>query len=146
MRVLIVVCALIAGALAGCASVPMASMEADSGAKQFLPKRGYSNIYLYRNETFGAAIAMTVSLDGKVMGRTGPQTYFLWEVVPGKHEVVSHTENTSRITIDAKEGRNHYVWQEVKMGMWQPGSQLQEVHEEEGRKGVMECKRATAGD
>lgn len=146
MRVLIVLCALITGALAGCASVPMASMEADSSAKQFLPGKGYSNIYLYRNETFGAAVSMTVSLDGKVMGRTGPQTYFLWEVAPGKHEIASHTENTARITIDAKEGRNHYVWQEVKMGMWQPGSQLQEMNEEEGRKGVLECKRATAGD
>ena len=146
MRVLIVLCALIAGALGGCASVPMASLDADSSAKQFLPPKGQANIYLYRNETFGAAVAMTVSLDGKVMGKTGPQTYFLWEVVPGKREIASHTENTARITIDAKEGRNHYVWQEVKMGMWQPGSQLQEVNEEEGRKGVLECKRATAGD
>jgi hypothetical protein len=34
------------------------------------------------------------------------------------------------------------VWQEIKMGMWQPGSQLHEVPEEEGRKGVLECKLA----
>ena len=135
-----------AGALAGCASVPMASMEADSSAKQFLPRKSYSNIYLYRNETIGGAVAMTVSLDGKVIGKTGPQTYFLLEVTPGKHEIASHTENTARITIDAKEGRNHYVWQEVKMGMWQPRSQLQEMNEEEGKKGVLECKRTTDGD
>jgi hypothetical protein len=103
-----------------------------------------SNIYVYRNETFGGAIAMTVSLDGKIMGRTGPQTYFLWEVPPGRHEIASHTENTAKITIEAKEGRSHYVWQEVKMGMWQPGSLLVEVGEEQGRKGVLECKRAAA--
>ena len=144
MRRLVAVLAVIAGALAGCASVPMASMEADAGAKQFQPKPGLSNIYLYRSETFGAAVAMTVSLDGKVMGKTGPQTYFLWEVAPGRHEIASHTENTAKITIDAKAGRNHYVWQEVKMGMWQPGSQLLEMSEEDGRKGVLECKRATA--
>jgi len=144
MRLLILLCAMIAGTLAGCASVPMASTEADSSAKQFQPAKGYSNIYVYRNETFGAAIAMTVSLDGKVMGKTGAQTYFLWVVAPGKHEITSHTENTSRITIDAKEGRNHYVWQEVKMGMWQPGSELHEMSEQEGRKGVLECNRATA--
>jgi hypothetical protein len=124
----------------------MASVEADSSAKQFVPRTNYSNIYLYRSEVFGSAVAMTVSLDGKVMGRTGPQTYFLWEVAPGKHEIASHTENTAKITIDAKEGRNHYVWQEVKMGMWQPGSQLQEVNEEEGRKRVLECKRVSVGD
>lgn len=146
MRVLMILCALITGALSGCASVPMASTEADVSAKQFLPTKGHSNIYLYRNETIGAAVAMTVSLDGKVMGKMGPQTYFLWEVAPGKHEIASHTENTAKITIDAKEGRYHYVWQEVKMGMWQPGSQLQEMSEAEGRKGVLECRRATAED
>jgi hypothetical protein len=145
MRNLIVVCALLASALAGCASVPMASSEADASAKQFQPRAGYSNIYLYRNETMGAAIAMTVSLDGKVMGRTAAQTYFLWEVTPGRHEIASHTENTATITIDAVDGRNHFVWQEVKMGMWQPGSQLHEMSEAEGTKGVLECKRATEG-
>lgn len=146
MRILLVLCALLTSLLSGCASVPMASLESDTGAKQFQVKKGYSNIYLYRNENFGAAIAMTVSLDGKVAGKTGPKTYFLWEVAPGQHEIVSHTENTAKITIDAKEGGNHYVWQEVKMGMWQPGSQLHEVSEEEGRKGVLECKRATSED
>lgn len=144
MRAPVILLALIAGVLAGCASVPMASLEADGTAKQFQVRSGYSNIYLYRSETFGGAVAMTVSLDGKVEGRTGPQTYFFWEVSPGKHEITSHTENTSRIVIDAKEGKNHYVWQEVKMGMWQPGSQLHEMSEAEGRKGVLECKRAIA--
>lgn len=137
-------CVLATGALAGCASVPMASQDADASAKTFQPRPGMANIYLYRNETFGAAVAMTVSLDGKVMGRTGPQTYFLWEVAPGRHEIASHTENTSKLTIDVQAGRNYYVWQEVKMGMFQPGSLLQEMSEVEGRKGVMECKRATA--
>jgi hypothetical protein len=144
MRWLAMLCVLAAGALAGCASVPMASKEADASAKSFQPRPGMANIYLYRNETFGAAIAMTVSLDGKIMGRTGPQTFFLWEVAPGRHEIASHTENTSRLFLDAQAGRNYYVWQEVKMGMWQPASQLQEMSEADGRKGVMECQRATA--
>jgi len=120
----------------------MASMEADSGAKQFLPAAGQANIYLYRNETLGGAVTMPVSLDGKVMGRTGPLTYFLWQVAPGRHEIASHTENTAKITIDAREGRNYYVWQEVKMGFFQPGSVLREMNEDEGRKGVLESKRA----
>jgi hypothetical protein len=145
MRVLIALISLCA-LVAGCTSVPLAPAEADASAKQFQPAKGSAQIYVYRNETFGGAVAMTVSLDGKVMGRTGPQTFFLWQVPPGKHEIASHTENISRITIDAREGRNHYVWQEVKMGMWQPGSQLSEVGEQEGRKGVLECKRAVAGD
>jgi hypothetical protein len=146
MKTLRAVTVLVLVLLTGCAAVPMASMEADASAKQFQPKKGYSNIYLYRNETFGAAIAMTVSLNGKVMGKTGPQTYFLWEVPPGRYEIASHTENTARIAINAQEGRNHYVWQEVKMGLWQPRSQLHEMSEEDGRKAVLECKRAIEGE
>lgn len=144
MRTPLLMWTLVLTLLAGCAAVPMASVDEDASAKRFEPKPGRASIYLYRNETFGGAVAITVSLDGKVMGRTGAQTFFLWDVAPGRHEIVSHSENTSKITIDAKEGRNHYVWQEVKMGMWQPGSLLQEVGEEQGRKGVLECKRAVA--
>jgi hypothetical protein len=143
---LVVLIALVSALLSGCASVPMATPDADASAKRFQPRPGMANIYLYRNETFGAAIAMTVSLDGRIMGRTGPQTYFLWEVEPGRHEIQSHTENLSRITIDAQPDRNYYVWQEVKMGMWQPGSLLQLMGEAEGRRGVLECTRAAAGD
>jgi hypothetical protein len=146
MRLLIAALALLSALLGGCAAVPMASVDADKEAKQFQPRPGMANIYLYRNESFGGAIAMTVSLNGKVMGRTGPSTYFLWEVPPGKYEVVSHTENVARITIDARPNRNHFIWQEVKMGMWTAGSHLVEKGEEEGRKGVLECTRATHGD
>ncbi len=146
MRLLIAALALLSALLGGCAAVPMASVEADTTAKQFQPRPGMANLYLYRNETFGAAIAMTVSLNGKVMGRTGASTYFLWEVPPGKYEIVSHTENVAKITIEARPNRNHFVWQEVKMGMWTAGSHLVEVGEEQGRKGVLECTRATHGD
>lgn len=146
MRMLVAVLALLCALLGGCAAVPMASMDADKEAKQFQPRAGMANIYLYRNETFGAAIAMTVSLNGKVMGRTGANTYFVWEVPPGRYEIVSHTENVAKITLEARPNRNHFVWQEVKMGMWSAGSHLVEVGEEEGRKGVLECTRAAAGD
>ncbi|TCK07402.1 DUF2846 domain-containing protein [Marinobacterium mangrovicola] len=128
--------------LSGCASVSMTSLEADRQAKEFMVASDKSNIYLYRNEMFGGAIAMPVSLDGKMAGRTGPETYFLWEVEPGAHEVISHTENEARLRLTTEAGKNYFIWQEVKMGMWTARSQLHEVSEEEGRAGVLECKRA----
>ncbi|WP_432698034.1 DUF2846 domain-containing protein [Marinobacterium sp. YM272] len=128
--------------LGGCASVSMTSLDADRQAKEFAVADDKSNIYLYRNEMFGGAIAMPVSLDGRMAGRTGPETFFLWEVEPGQHEVVSHTENEARLTLTTEAGRNYFIWQEVKMGMWTARSQLHEVSEEEGRAGVQECKRA----
>jgi len=126
----------------GCASVPMSSTEDDTQGKRFAVKPDKSSIYVYRNEGFGGAITMTVSLDGKVAGQSGPQTYFLWEVAPGSHEIASHAEDVSKLTLTTEAGKSYYVWQEVKMGFWMARSLLQQVDEETGRKGVLECKRA----
>ncbi|HEX9181137.1 MAG TPA: DUF2846 domain-containing protein [Burkholderiales bacterium] len=128
--------------LAGCASVPMASLQEDAGAKAFAPQDGKANIYVYRNETLGAAIPVTVSLDGKVAGQTASQTYFLWTAEPGSHEITCHAENTDTLKLTTSPGKNYFVWQEMKMGMWMARCALSEKGEEEGRKAVQECKRA----
>ncbi len=128
--------------LAGCASVPMASLQDDSTGKAFAPADGKANIYLYRNETFGAAIPVTVALDGKVAGQTASQTYFLWTVEPGRHEISCNAENTETLALTTSSGKNYFVWQEMKMGMWMARCSLSEKSEEEGRKAVQECKRA----
>ena len=127
--------------LGGCASVPMASLDADSQSKTFAVDPAKSGIYLYRNEIYGGAIAMPVALDGRVAGKSAPKGYFHWVVEPGRHEITSLTENTARLVLDTEPGRNYFVWQEVKMGMWAARSQLHEVSEEEGMRGVRECKR-----
>ncbi|HEX6929490.1 MAG TPA: DUF2846 domain-containing protein [Gammaproteobacteria bacterium] len=136
--------AMFAGALvllsSGCASVPLADAGADANAKTFQVPVDKSAIYVYRNETFGAAVKMPVVLDGKAMGSTAANTYFRWIVDPGQHTIISRTENDAKLTIDAKPGEDYYVWQEVKMGLWSAGSQLHKVSEAEGRAGVRECK------
>lgn len=133
---------LLVALLSGCASVPMASMDEDAKAKTFAVRPDKSSIYVYRNENFGAAIPMTVALDGKVAGQSAAQTYFLWEVAPGAHEVSSIAENTSSVKLSTEAGKAYYLWQEVKMGMWMARTQLQQVDEATGRKAVAECKRA----
>jgi len=125
----------------GCASVPMASLDQDTKAKSFVVQTDKSNIYVYRNEVLGGAIPITVALDGKVAGQTAMQTYFLFEIDPGPHEVSPIAENVSTLKLDIQAGKSYFVWQEVKMGMWMARSQLQQVDEETGHKGVSECKR-----
>lgn len=128
--------------LSGCASVPMSNLDADQSAKAFNVAPDKANIYLYRNEQLGAAVTMPVMLNGKLMGRTAAKTYFLWQVAPGTHEITSIGEDTSTLKLTTEAGRNYYVWQEMKMGMWQPRSLLQQVPESVGRAGVMESSRA----
>jgi hypothetical protein len=126
--------------LSGCASVPMASLDQDIKAKNFSPVPNKASLYIYRNESFGAAIPMTVSVNGKVLGQTAAQTYFRLNLTPGRYNVESHAESISNLLFTTEAGKNYFVWQEVKMGMWMAGSLLQQTDETRGRAGVMESK------
>lgn len=126
--------------LSGCASVPMASIERDNQAKTFAVKPGLSNIYVYRNESIGAAVKMDVELDGRLVGQTVASSYFALEVSPGKHTIISKAENSSMLDVNAEAGKNSFVWQEVKMGLIMARNKLQIVDDEIGKSGIAECK------
>ena len=126
----------------GCANIPLASVEDDTRAETHSVPAGKSAIYVYRNESFGGAIPMTVMLNRKAIGQTGPQTYYLFEVEPGQHEIGSLAENQSFLMLTTVADKAYYVWQEVKMGMWKARSLLQQVDEATGRAGVAESRRA----
>ncbi|TSA00095.1 MAG: DUF2846 domain-containing protein [Rhodocyclaceae bacterium] len=126
--------------LTGCASVPMAPLDQDTKAKDFSPVQNKASLYIYRNESMGAAIPMTVSVNGKALGQTAAQTYFRLNLTPGKYSVESHAENVSSFPLPVEAGKNYFVWQEVKMGMWMARSLLQQVDETTGRAGVLESK------
>ena len=128
------------GIFAGCAAIPMGSMEDDVRAKSFAVNPKKVNIYVYRSESFGFAVPMKVSLDGRAAGRTLGQTYLMWEVDPGLHEIWSLGEDTAIVRLNAEPGKAYYVWQEVKIGMWMARSLLHLVDEETGRQGVTGCK------
>jgi hypothetical protein len=124
--------------LYGCASVNKAPAADDAAAKAFQPKPGVAQVYVYRNETLGAAVSMPVTVDGKLAGSTGANTYFKFDLAPGKHRITSQGDG-SVLDLDAEAGKLYFVWQEVKMGLMSGGSKLQVVDSEKGRKGVAEC-------
>jgi len=126
--------------LSGCASVPMASDEKDAAAKTFRVQPGKSNIYVYRNESIGAAVKMEVNLDTTEITATAANTYLLLTVDPGKHTITSHAEDDDTLTVDAQPNKNHFVWQEVKMGILYARTKLHLVDEQAGKIGVSECK------
>ena len=117
----------------------MASMADDATAKTFAVPDGKASLYVYRNESLGGAIPMTVALNGKVAGQSGPQTYFLFHVDPGTHEVSSIAENTSLLRVTAESGKAYFVWQEVKMGVMYARNKLNLVDEATGKAGVAAC-------
>ena len=111
--------------VAGCASVPMAPPEVDRAAKEFpAPPPGRSQVYVYRNESLGSAVRFDLTVDGFLVGSTGPKTYLLFPVTPGQHTLVSRAD---------------FVWQEVKMGMFSARSRLGLVEAVKGQAGVKAC-------
>lgn len=117
----------------------MASVERDAQAKTFSIKPGKANIYVYRNESFGAAVKIDVDFDGKPVGQTVAKSYFALEVAPGKHTVLSKAENNAVLDVDAEAGKNYFIWQEVKLGVLSARNKLQLVDEATGKMGVSEC-------
>jgi len=126
--------------LSACASVPMASMDKDAKAKEFTPPPDKGGIYIYRNENLGGGMAIAVSINDKTLGQTAPYTYFHVNVPPGSYSLKSHAENVSELTLMIEPGRNYFVWQEIKMGMWSARTKLQEVDESTGREAIASTK------
>jgi hypothetical protein len=125
-------------ALGGCASVQHAPPEQDAQAKRFVAPAGLSRLYIYRNELLGALVGLDVMVDDKQAGTTKGKTYVIADLPEGKHEVVSKGENTSTLTVQTRAGQPTFVWQEVKMGLFSPRSQLALVSDSTGRAGVSE--------
>ncbi len=128
--------------LVGCASVPMGDPKQDAALKEFSAKPGVAGIYVYRNESFGGAVTMSVDIDGRVLGKTASNTFLYKEVKPGKHTVTSEAENSDSVVVNAMAGKLYYIWQEVKMGLLSARTKLHLVGAEEGKKGVLETNLA----
>lgn len=128
--------------LGGCASVPMGDPQRDAALKNFKIAPDKAGIYVYRNESMGAAIKMDVAIDGQPIGQTAAKTFLYKEVTPGKHTVTSKAETTDSLEVDVKPGTLTYIWQEVKMGFMMARSKLNLMPEAEGRKGVLETNLA----
>jgi hypothetical protein len=129
--------------MVGCASINSAPASVDAESKQFKANAAVSQVYVYRNETMGAALSMPVTVDGKMAGNTGPHSFFKFDLPAGKHTITSQGTE-SKLDVVTEAGKLYFVWQEVKMGAFSGGSKLQLVSAEEGKKGVAECKQIQA--
>lgn len=121
--------------------IQMAPVDEDAKAKSFAVPKDKSWIYVYRDELYGTEISQAVALNGELAGQTGPRTYFMWEVDPGFHEVSAIAKNTSTLKLSTEPGKAYFVRQQVKFGLGEARTQLQQVGEGSGRKGVGECMR-----
>lgn len=133
----------------GCASVPMESKENSDKAKTFVsPSNGNAALYIYRSGSFGGALKKDVWLDGKCVGETAPNIFFYEEVKGGMdHKVSTESEfSPNDLLIKAESGKNYFVQQFIKMGMFVGGAGLELVDEEKGKKEVATLQMAKKGN
>jgi hypothetical protein len=148
MRIIPVLALIAPLILVGCASVDMATKEESARAKEFRqPSRGNAGIYIYRNSFVGKALKKDIWIDGKCVGESAPNVFFHTEVEGGKtHKLDTESEfspNTLELMFAA--GKNYFIRQFVKMGVFVGGAGLELVPEEQGKADIAELEMAKPG-
>jgi hypothetical protein len=132
--------------LTGCASVPMDAPEADLALKTFpTPPADKAGLYIYRDSFAGQSLKKSVTVDGKVIGETANRVYFHRLISPGSHTLGTESEFSDNvINLVAVAGKNHYVRQSIKMGVFVGGASLEEVPEAVGQEHLQKCELAVS--
>lgn len=101
--------------LASCATTHMAKPD-KAPVLSFHPDK--ATLVIIRESWLGGAIVFWNYLDGKLIGETMGQKYFVTPVTPGPHYVVVATENNCVAHFDFKPGKTYFLGEGVTMGLW----------------------------
>ena len=132
----------------GCSTVPLEPKEMSESAKSFnIPPEGKAGIYVYRDSFVGKALKKDVWIDNKCLGETANGVFF-YENVEGnqKHKLSTESEfSANDLSIETKSGKNYYVRQYIKMGLFVGGAGLEIVEEDEAQKDISSLDMAKKG-
>ncbi|WP_241722211.1 DUF2846 domain-containing protein [Raoultella sp. HC6] len=136
--------------LGGCASVPLASNAENATAKSFpAPESGKAGLYVYRDSFVGKALKKDVYLDGRCLGETADRVFFYQQISASQpHTLGTESEfSPNNLTLNIAPGKNYFVRQYIKMGVFVGGAGLEQVPESEGMRVVSkpEVKLAVPG-
>ena len=134
--------------ISGCASVDMASKAESAKAKEFNPpSQGTAGVYIYRDSFVGKALKKDVWIDGKCIGESAPDVFFYTEVDGGKNHKVDTESEFSPNTLELmfETGKNYFIRQFIKIGVFVGGAGLEQIAEEQGKKDVAKLEMAKLG-
>jgi hypothetical protein len=134
--------------ISGCTSVPMESQAKSELAKQYnSPSEGKAGLYVYRSGSLGGALKKDVWLNGDCLGETAPNMFF-YEEVNGDSELKVSTESEFSpydLIVKAENGKNYFVSQYIKMGVFVGGAGVELVDEEKGKIEISKLEMAIKG-
>jgi hypothetical protein len=134
--------------LSGCASVPQGSGSESTRLKAFpAPEEGQAGVYVYRNSVVGQALKKDVFIDGKCVGESANKFFFYQQVKGGEqHKLSTESEfSPNDLLLYVEAGKNYFVRQVIKMGVFVGGARLEQVTESEGKQEVENLKLAEPG-
>jgi len=133
----------------GCASVPRADPQAVQQQKSIeTPQTGNAGIFVYRsNNVVGGGLKKDIWLNGQCLGETARGIYFYKEVEGGKtHTVSTESEfSPNHLNIGTEAGKNYYIQQYIKPGVFVGGANIKLVEETAGKEAIEKYSLATAG-
>ncbi len=132
--------------LTGCASVPMGSTDADAQLKTFsAPPADKSGLYIYRDSFVGQALKKSLTVDGELIGETAKGVYFHRFLAPGKHVISTESEfSDNAITLVTEPGKNYYLRQYIRLGVFVGGANLKLMSEEQAQQALKSCCKLAA--
>ena len=148
MKIVSVIALTAALLMSGCASVDMASKAESAKAKEFNPpSQGNAGVYVYRDSFVGKALKKDVWIDGKCLGESAPDVFFYTEVEGGKNHKVDTESEFSPNTLELmfETGKNYFIRQFIKMGVFVGGAGLEQIPEEQGKIAVATLEMAKPG-
>ncbi len=134
--------------LTGCASIPMESKEASDKAKAFnLPSGENSGLYIFRAGGPGGALKKDIWVNDKCVGETAPNIFFYTTVKGGQeHKISTESEfSPNDLLVKTESGKNYFVQQRIKMGVFVGGANLRLVDEEKGKAAIKKLALAKGG-
>lgn len=106
-----------------------------SEVSQNLPSLGENEgrIYFFRNSFLGGAVQPEVSVDGQVVGKSQPNSFFFIDRPAGRYRATARTEAEGSIDIVLRPRQTAYVEMSISMGFMVGHPAFQRVGESEGR-------------
>lgn len=134
---------------AGCATVPTERVEMSQVIKQVqVPSDSKAGLYIYRSASVvGGMLKKDVWVDGECLGETARGTFFYQEVLGNMaHKVTTESEfSPNDLMVDTKAGKNYFVKQYIKPGVFVGGAGLKLVPEVEGKAAIADLELGVKG-
>jgi hypothetical protein len=117
---------------------PKLHMIAKEGKPSITAKSGKAVLVIIRTTSFGWGAIVDNYLDGKMIGQTEGKVFFVTEVTPGQHYLISHADNTDTARLNFEAGKIYILQQGIYPG-WRVTTRYSPMTTEEFQNEVQEA-------